>query len=362
MSAPAAPAPLARRLRGAREALRPGNVVDWFTSTAHATVSFALLRILFGVAMLVVLLPSFADRHFLWGVGSRWIEPEAKRRGWWEVLRMIFPKDDPFRFDLLYFTLLALVFVFIAGYATRWVAPLVLLLWVALSTNSTLLTNGGDTLMRIALLFAVFARMSDHLSVDAWLRSRRERRMPAPWRPIQRRGWVGNVLHNGALILCCYQILLVYLVSSVLKLDGPEWRGGTALYYALSLDEFRVLPQLSDLVSASAVVIGLGTWLALLVQLLFPIALLWRPTRYAAVVLMTATHLGIGLLLGLWPFSLAMIALDLLLIRDRSWRSLRSTCLRAARAMRAEFVRPRPAIAVAVTSSAAAVAPGGERA
>ena len=29
--------------------------------------------------------------------------------------------------------------------------------------------------------------------------------------------------------------------------------------------------------------------------------------------------IGIGLFLGLWPFSLAMIALDLLFVRDRSW-------------------------------------------
>jgi hypothetical protein len=31
-------------------------------------------------------------------------------------------------------------------------------------------------------------------------------------------------------------------------------------------------------------------------------------------------HVMIGILLGLWPFSLAMIALDFLFVRDATWR------------------------------------------
>jgi hypothetical protein len=62
-----------------------------------------------------------------------------------------------------------------------------------------------------------------------------------------------------------------------------------------------------------------ATFLSVWVQLLFPVLVLWRPTRIVALGFTILMHLGIGLFLGLWPFSLAMIALDLLFVRDRTW-------------------------------------------
>lgn len=57
-------------------------------------------------------------------------------------------------------------------------------------------------------------------------------------------------------------------------------------------------------------------------------------------------HFGIGLFLGLWPFSIAMIALDLVFVGDASWvralarvREIRRSswsALAAARAQRAK--------------------------
>jgi len=293
----------------------------WLTGRKHSTIGFSVLRVLFGVAMLIVLVPSYADRHYLWGAGAWWVDPEANRRGWWEPLRMLFPKDNAVVFDLSFHVLLALVILFVVGFQTRWVTPVLLVFWVGLSTNSTLLGNGGDTLMRIVLFFVVFADLSRHFSVDAWMRRRRgirpsrlSGRMPT-WVP----PWLAIWAHNTALILCVFQILLVYVVSSVLKFQGEEWLDGTAIYYALSIEQFHVLPALSQLAWQSAPVVALATWTALWVQMLFPVLILWKPTRYAAVFVITGMHLSIAILLGLWPFSLAMIALDLLLVRDGSW-------------------------------------------
>jgi len=46
-------------------------------------------------------------------------------------------------------------------------------------------------------------------------------------------------------------------------------------------------------------------------------------------------HLGIGFFLGLWPFSLAMIAVDLVFIRDASWERAFAWSARKSRALRA---------------------------
>lgn len=314
--------------------LAPGRVWDrfvtWMSAAPRGTISFSLLRILFAMGMLILLVPSWPDRHYLWGAGSWWVDPEASRRGWWEPLMLVFSKTSAFWFDMAYGVLLLLVVLFLIGYRTRWVTPLLLVFWVALSINSTLLVNAGDTVMRIVLFFAIFADLSAHFSVDAWRRRRRAARGLAPrprprwvsrWLPHWLEGgWLGNWAHNTVLILCCYQLLLIYSVSSLLKLSGQDWLGGTAIYYALSIDEFHVLPMLSAAVIWATPAILFGSWLTLATQLLFPVLVLWRPTRYITILVLTGMHLGIAVLLGLWPFSLAMIGLDLLLVRDASWR------------------------------------------
>lgn len=322
-----------------RERLSPAalwsGLQRWLTERKHSTIGFSILRVLFGIAMLIVLVPSYADRQYLWGAGSWWVEPEASRRGWPEALRLLFPKDNALVFEVSFHVLLALVVLFVVGFQTRWVTPLTLVFWVGLSTNSTLLGNGGDTLMRIVLLFVVFADLSRHFSVDAWMRRRRGDRRPrlASRMPSWIPPWLGTWAHNTVLILCVFQILLVYVVSSVLKFQGEEWLNGTAIYYALSIDQFHVLPALSELAWQSAPVVAIATWAALWVQMLFPVLILWKPTRYAAVLLITGMHLGIAVLLGLWPFSLAMIALDLLLVRDGSWRRLAGRVVRVRRGL-----------------------------
>lgn len=307
-------------LARARQRLTWGTFSSWLTSDSHATIGFSLLRIIFAVAMLSVLLPSFADRQYLWGAGSWWIAPHADLGGWWAPFRTLFSQESAGLFDLSYAALLLLVALFLVGWKTRWVAPILLLFWVALSSNSPILPNGGDALMRITLLFALFADLSRHFSVDAWSARRREAagRPPRAWLP----DWLRNAMHNTALILCCYQILLVYAVSSLYKLQGEEWLDGSALYYALSLTELQVLPGLSEAMWQVTPFVMLATWFAFGAQLFFPVMLLWRPTRIIAIVAITLTHLGIAVLLGLWAFSLTMIALDLLLVRDRSWLQL----------------------------------------
>ncbi|GGE95951.1 HTTM domain-containing protein [Mycetocola zhadangensis] len=322
-------------------------LVRWITDAKRATYSLSALRIVYGTIILAFLSTNLRDRHYLWGVASAWVEPEAKRRGWAEILRVLFSKDNAFLFDVAYGALFVLALVFLVGWQTRFVTPLLTLFWVGLSTNSAVLTNGGDTIMRISLLFLVFANLSQHWSVDAWLRRKR-----GPTRKPVLKGWftfpswVGNAAHNAAVMLCAYQILLVYVNSGIYKLMGEEWRDGTAFYYSVVLDVFRPFPALSDLTWQWEFGVYVATFLSIWVQLLFPLFLLWRPTRIVALVFILGMHLGIGLFLGLWPFSLAMIALDLLFVRDSSWCQA-IIWLRGVSATLREIVQQRRAPALA---------------
>ncbi|MGM7667898.1 HTTM domain-containing protein [Microbacterium sp. A93] len=304
--------------------------LGWLTSASHNLRSFAVLRVLYGLGLLITLVPSIPERSLLWGAASFWVDPEAKRRGFF-TFDTLFPKDNPLVFDIVFFLLIVLVVLFTIGYRTRLVTVLVLVLVFALQANNPYVLNGGDTIYRITLLFLIFANLGAHYSVDAWLAMRRASR-----RGIRRRlvpAYLANAAHNAALVLCCFQIIIIYVVSGIWKLSGDEWLGGTALFYSLRIDAFMLYPAFNELLWQSSLVIYIATFVALWVQTLFPIALLWRPSRIFVLVSLVLMHAGIGILLGLWPFSLVMIALDMLFIRDSTWVSvtgwLRSTKLGA---------------------------------
>ncbi|KAA0976287.1 hypothetical protein FQ154_11895 [Paeniglutamicibacter gangotriensis] len=159
----------------------------------------------------------------------------------------MFPKDNAFFFDLSYWIPIVLVLMLLVGYKTRFVTPVMLLFWIGLQTNSMLVTNGGDTILRPTLSFLIFAELSRHWSVDAWLQKRRGDRKSFIQRHLQVPLWLSAGLHRTALTLCCYQIMLIYVNSSIYKLMGKEWTEGSAFYYSLNRDTFQVVPLLSEL-------------------------------------------------------------------------------------------------------------------
>ena len=314
--------------------MRLSNLVErwlvWVTAKQHNTRSFSSLRIIYGIGLLIFLVPNIPDRSLIWGPASFWVNPEAKRRGYF-TFDLLISKSDPLLFDIGFFALLALVLLFLVGFQTRIVTVLMLVMLVSIQSNNGYVLNGGDTLYRITLLFLVFANLGQHWSVDAWIRRRRlERRAGrASFSVVPE--YVRNAAHNASLVLCCFQIIVVYFVSGIWKLKGEDWVSGEALFYALRIDAFMAYPAINELLWQSSLFIYIATFIALWTQTLFPLAVMWRPTRIFVLVALVFMHLGIAVLLGLWPFSLAMIALDMLFIRDSSWvavgRAVHSTRL-----------------------------------
>ncbi len=293
------------------------RALQWATVDWHAAYSLAVVRVMVGGIILSVLLGNAADRHYLWGSASSWVDSEVAKTDVPLLFDLFFPKDDPVAFDLAYVALVITALVFVAGWRTRFVTPVLLVLWQSLAANSTLLDNSGDTVLRLALVFLLFADLSRHWSVDSVLERRRgrpRRRLLVPW--------VDRLIHNTALVLLCAQLLTVYIVSSQYKLQDPAWLNGTASYYPLVLDAYRPFPAVSELAYQWGPGVIVATYVSFAAQLLLPVLLLWRPTRIGILIVVTGMHLAIGLLVGLWAFSLIMIALDLLFIRDSTWRSV----------------------------------------
>ncbi|KRV47362.1 hypothetical protein AQ490_07830 [Wenjunlia vitaminophila] len=121
---------------------------------------------------------------------------------------------------------------------------------------------------------------------------------------------MGNLIHNGAMVVIVIEVCLIYSTAGWYKIQGSRWQDGTASYYPFNLDYFNPWPEVTDVLSASGLLIMLFTYGTVMVQVAFPFTLFNRKVKNVLLVLMMAEHAGIAVLMGLPFFSLAMISAD----------------------------------------------------
>jgi hypothetical protein len=155
----------------------------------------------------------------------------------------------------------------------------------------------------------------------------------------------GNVVHAGAMLVIALQICLIYSSSGWYKIQGSLWQDGTALYYALHIGNVTPWPALSRAVAGNGLAVLLLTYGTVIAEVAFPFLLLSHRTRTAIVLVMMAMHTGIGTLLGLPFFSMAMIAADAVFLPTSVLRRTGDRVTRAARRTRAALPRPNRATA-----------------
>jgi predicted DCC family thiol-disulfide oxidoreductase YuxK len=176
------------------------------------------------------------------------------------------------------------------GFRTRLMTFIVWFLLASLHTRNPLVLSGADDLVRVFLFFAIFLPLGARYSIDAALNTAKGE---APAR---------DCYLSPATAIFYFQFICVYFFTALLK-SGPEWRtDGTAIYYALSIDEY-VLP-LGKLLLGFPHLLPILTfavwWMELLGSFLFlvPSAL----TKLLAIFLFTCLYLGFGLTLALGQF------------------------------------------------------------
>lgn len=259
----------------------------WFAPTATSTL--AVVRVAYGSLLLAWSLSLAFDLAAFFS--GRGLLPESPRAGWNWSLLALFPSDGAV--TALYAVLVASAVCVAIGFRTRLATVVALVAMLSFQRRTPFLFNGGDMLLRIIGLYLVLAPAGAALSVDRWRRHRHrfwEFPSRAPW----------------ALRLIQLQLSVVYLFTVWEKLRGKTWNDGTAVSYALRVDElvrFPVPSWLSESLLA-ANVLTFGT-LAVEVALAF---LVWnrraRPWVLAAGVLL---HASIEVTMGLGFFSATLL-------------------------------------------------------
>ena len=311
------------------------TIESWLFEDKRALHGVALGRILAGSSVLGLLITNFGVRSLVFGPGAVWAQP-ARDLGEFAPVKLL-DNVGSLTFTLFYFGVMILALVYILGWHTRLVGPLMVIATIAIVEQNPVLGDQGDNIIRIGLVTLLFMHTNEYWSLDA----RRRARTQAG--PILRHDvvgaaksfisnlwnsqyvfprWFSNGVHNIALAVLAFQIFLIYIAVGMFKIQGTLWQDGTALYYPLQMQEYKPLPFLSDAFTHFGVVVGISTYLAVFVQLFFPPLLLHPVSRRIALAFIVLLHLSIAVLMALPWFSLSMVAFDAIFVSASTYVAL----------------------------------------
>ncbi|MEO7018083.1 MAG: HTTM domain-containing protein, partial [Leifsonia sp.] len=302
----------------------------WLLDSKKATYGIAVARIGLSTAALGILVSNFSTRLYTWGAGGAWSGDIASPRSdfpqIWIFSAFQAVRESAVGFTVLYLLVGVLAVLLLVGYRVRIVMPAFLIMWISLIELQRMIGDQGDNMFRIALIALLFTDAGKRWSLDA-----RRRKNASEDGAIIVRAWAGsrilpawltNLSHNLAVIVLACQICMVYVAGALFKAGGVPWQNGYAIYAPLHTQRFGTWPELSTFVTTWGPAVAVLTIGSVLFQVIFAGALLNKWTRRMVLLAMLSFHAGIGLLMGLPWFSLIMVSVDGIFIRDVTWAGL----------------------------------------
>jgi hypothetical protein len=215
--------------------------------------------------------------------------------------------------QVLHYVGVAVVAAFVVGFQTRITSILTWIVFISYFHRGPHLTTIAEPVVAFLLLYLAIGPSGATLSVDDWLRRRREgdRYRPAP----------PSYLATVALRLIQVHTGLVYFLIFCGKLQNNDtWWNGTAVWWLIARPE-SCLVNLRFLADAPYL-INLWTLLIVLFELAFAL-LIWNRTARPLLLGLSAVMMtGTAVLTGLIPFCLAMFLAGLAFVPADSWRTL----------------------------------------
>ena len=202
----------------------------------------------------------------------------------------------------------------LVGYRARLAAVVSLVFLISLHNRAPLLLQGGDNLLLLILFWLCFLPIGHRYSVDAALVDpRKPPSMPIP-----------NQYLSVATVAVLGQAMAVYFFSAFLK-SGSEWYpDGTAIYYALHLDELNtsIAHLWKDELWLSKPLTLYVWWLELLGPILMLSPVLRMPLRLAMMFAFISLEIGFIFNLHIGLFPLVSISSILLFTPTEIWDRL----------------------------------------
>jgi hypothetical protein len=211
-----------------------------------------------------------------WGIFGIWPDDRAVMIGW--------------------VVLLIAAIAMMVGWHSRVASFLVFALVMSFELRCPYIFNSGDNLLRVEALLLVLAPTGAALSLDQ-LRS-----SGSFWSAQDRARWPIRLMQ--------VQFSLIYIATFVTRMTGHKWLEGTALSYAMRLQDMLIVPA-PQWLSTNALIMNVATWGVLVGELLIGILVWNRRCRPVVLVAGVILHAGIMMTIAVGFFSPAMFLLYL---------------------------------------------------
>lgn len=270
-----------------------GRAIDRFWMQPQDLRILDVVRRCYGILLFFNIGLLWIDRRIFFGEGSflpavaaaEVVDPDT-----WNLFS--FASERTLVIDTALLLLLASAVALVLGKIPRLAAGICFLLLVAIQHANMMLFDAQDIVFRLFAFYLIFVPPRSQLRLPAASLPRKvELPHPFPAWPLR---------------LFQIQICLIYLCSAIQKSNGPQWLDGTALYYALRLDDatrFHLPEQIVESITWTKFL----TWSVLLFEFTVPV-LIWLPkARWYCLVTAFLFHLATDYSMNLHLFHWIMM-------------------------------------------------------
>ena len=131
-----------------------------------------------------------------------------------------------------------------------------------------------------------------------------------------------RVLANLSIRLIQVHLCIIYLFSGLAKLEGENWRAGTAVWWAIANQEYQSIDMtwIASWTTVGPILIALATHATVFWELSYCFLIWNRFTRPLTLWMAMFVHGGIALFMGMITFGLAMIYANLAFLKPPTGR------------------------------------------
>jgi hypothetical protein len=285
------------------------NTINWLQQENRKSFYLAFLRAAISLWLLKELYFNWTSLEILYGSKSFVVRSDNSVLAWLPGC-FVFIRNH-YSWLILPYVLINLANIFGIG---RWFTSLLLFLMVDIFQKLNMeLVNGGDKMVRLVLLYLIFAN-----SYDYFVLYKRKIIDPDKKKII-------NLLSNLAAYSIMIQLCLVYFSSGYAKLTNEFWRSGHAVYYALLMERFmgttfnRYLVQYAWFDKAA-------DYFTIFFELSFPFFVWIKKLRNPTIIAGIIFHLFIYIFMMLYGFEIAFILLYGLFFTNEELLTVRDKC------------------------------------
>ncbi len=167
---------------------------------------------------------------------------------------------------------------------------------VSMHHRNGLILHGGDTLMRVSVLYLALSPCGAAVSLDRFFARKKGL---APAIPLMISLWPQRLIQ--------VQIAIIYLTTFWHKMGGHFWKNGTATWYPIHLNEFDRFPLPGF--TETAIFTSLTSWGTLAVELSFATLVFAKPLRKWVLLAGIGLHAFIDYAFNIPLFSYLMITM-----------------------------------------------------